>query len=498
MAGDGVSNDGGPGGPSGVDSSRDTGGVNDTDAADVSSATDAVDSADVDAEADAIAGPDDDGYEAAAPTGVDGDDVAVDEAAEEAAIDDAADVDEAKRAEEAALEAALAANPAAPLANPDLSRADLDAHLQGLTTPELTGVVKGVDQPEMGYGEKVTEQGWEALRAEVDARFERAREEEDWANPDLAELSVETVRQRDFGGLGPSQAERDYRTIASGFTGISADPAAMEVSAKLEHATRLEQYQIMGDMPVTEMTNRQLIDSVAGANGLRTAGNIMSVAGIPGLVAGMMAEGKVNERTTELAARLEDGRITNIDPNLGEVNNTTRVVGGVVAAAEIAAMAHPKSWAGGMFDAVRAAFRRGDDVASALNKTFTNVPVGELRAPNAARHFVDRIGPKSWTKGTNTVVENPQLVADDVAAIRRGEGVIDGDRITINGRTYGAHDGTLFPVEGPGFHQLDRGGFKAIQEIKRAGSLEGAQQALDGMGIPQATRELAARLLGLN
>lgn len=505
MATEGVSNDGGAGGASGVGGANDAGGVDASDKADVSSAADSADAGDVDAEAADIAG-DDDGFEVsgASAGGVDAaadvdaaEDAAAADVEAEAAAAAAAEVEEAKKAEEAALEAALAANPAAPLADPNMTRAELDAHLQGLSTPELTGVVKGVDQPELEYGAKVTEQGWEALRAEIDSRFDTAFEQKDWANPELADLSVEAVRQRDFGGLGPSYSERSYRQVADGFNSISEDPAVQAVDAKLDHATQLEQHHINGGLPVSEMTNGQLMDSVRAIPGMRAFGDIASLSGV-GMIAGFAAEAKADERMTELQARIDDGRITGVTPQeLSAPNTASRVVGGLALAAEVASVVNPKSWGRDLISAAKGLFRHGDDVARTLNKAFNGVPVGELRSPNASRHLIDSIGPKSFAKGTTTVAERGVDVAGDVAAIRRGEGVIVGDRITINGRTYGAHDGTLYPIEGAGLHQLDRGTFKAIQEMRRAGSVEGAQRALDGMGVPQEARELAATLLGL-
>src|SRR5262245_44530536 len=87
-------------------------------------------------------------------------------------------------------------------------------------------------------------------------------------------------------------------------------------------------------------------------------------------------------------------------------------------------------------------------------------PPGPLRPP-AARHYLFRVTPRTLAKGMNTVIEPGVDVTGDVAAVNAGQATRLGDTFVINGRTYGVHAGTLYPISGPGFHQLNRGAFKA-------------------------------------
>lgn len=80
----------------------------------------------------------------------------------------------------------------------------------------------------------------------------------------------------------------------------------------------------------------------------------------------------------------------------------------------------------------------------------------------AARHRLDKVRQSTLTKNLNTVSEPGLNVAADVAAINSGLAQRVGDRFIVNGRTYGHHDGILYPISGPGLHQLDRGGFRAL------------------------------------
>lgn len=56
-----------------------------------------------------------------------------------------------------------------------------------------------------------------------------------------------------------------------------------------------------------------------------------------------------------------------------------------------------------------------------------------------------------------------------------------GDTFEINGRTYGVHDGTLFPMSGPGFHQLNRGAFQALGVLNKFGDTPQAHAILGRM-----------------
>ncbi|HET7037471.1 MAG TPA: hypothetical protein VFI42_17430 [Thermomicrobiaceae bacterium] len=83
-------------------------------------------------------------------------------------------------------------------------------------------------------------------------------------------------------------------------------------------------------------------------------------------------------------------------------------------------------------------------------------------------------------------------VAADVAAINRGDALRDGDRYLVSGRRYGIKaTGRLFPIDGPGFHRLDRGAFKALGVYNRFGLSARAEAILDAQDMAEAAREQA-------
>jgi hypothetical protein len=55
------------------------------------------------------------------------------------------------------------------------------------------------------------------------------------------------------------------------------------------------------------------------------------------------------------------------------------------------------------------------------------------------------------------------------------------------------HDGTLYPISGPGFHLLDRVTFKALGVHNKFGNSKRAAEILNNMGISEAAREAALR-----
>ena len=93
--------------------------------------------------------------------------------------------------------------------------------------------------------------------------------------------------------------------------------------------------------------------------------------------------------------------------------------------------------------------------------------LSSLSAP-AKRHFAAKVSQKTVAKKLNSVVDNSVDVASDVDAIRTGKAVVrDGNFVVLNtNRVYGQHDGTLFPIGGPGVYQLDRGAFKALGVLR--------------------------------
>lgn len=93
------------------------------------------------------------------------------------------------------------------------------------------------------------------------------------------------------------------------------------------------------------------------------------------------------------------------------------------------------------------------------------------------------------------MIEPNADVAADVTAIRSGAAQLQGDRFILpNGRIYGHHDGTLYPISGPGFHQLDRGAFKALGVYNKFGNTDRANQILENMGMSAEAKEIALRV----
>jgi hypothetical protein len=99
----------------------------------------------------------------------------------------------------------------------------------------------------------------------------------------------------------------------------------------------------------------------------------------------------------------------------------------------------------------------------------------------AARHSAARVSQKTLTKELNTVIEPGIDVASDVKAINEGLAQKQGGNFIINDRTYGMHDGTLYPISGPGFHQLNRPSFKALGVLNQFGETPQAFEILKKM-----------------
>jgi filamentous hemagglutinin len=84
-------------------------------------------------------------------------------------------------------------------------------------------------------------------------------------------------------------------------------------------------------------------------------------------------------------------------------------------------------------------------------------------------------------KNLNTVIEPGVDVAGDVARIQAGKAARMNGNYIINGRAYGVHDGTLYPISGPGFHQLSRGAFQALGVLNKFGNTPQAHTILGRM-----------------
>ena len=113
--------------------------------------------------------------------------------------------------------------------------------------------------------------------------------------------------------------------------------------------------------------------------------------------------------------------------------------------------------------------------------------------PPAGRHYAARVKQKTLAKAQNTVIEPGVDVMADVAAINAGTAVKVSGNFVVNGRTYGFHDGTLFPIAGPGFHQLNRGAFKTLGVMNQFGLTEQGEEILDKMGVSAEDREAAKK-----
>ena len=115
----------------------------------------------------------------------------------------------------------------------------------------------------------------------------------------------------------------------------------------------------------------------------------------------------------------------------------------------------------------------------------------------AGRHSARTVKQGTVAKDVNTVIASDVPVAEDIAAINRGEATVgrtaSGETsYTVNGRTYGSHpNGTLYPIEGNGFITLDRGGFKALGIYNEMGKTPRAESILDNMGISPEQRAMA-------
>lgn len=117
--------------------------------------------------------------------------------------------------------------------------------------------------------------------------------------------------------------------------------------------------------------------------------------------------------------------------------------------------------------------------------------LASLNSP-ATRHYADKVTQTSVAKEVNTVIDRAVVdISADVAAIRSGQAQNVGDTFVVNGRTYGMHDGTLYPMSGPGLYTLDRGGYKALGVLNKFGDTPQAEIILKNMGVSAETKAAA-------
>jgi hypothetical protein len=115
------------------------------------------------------------------------------------------------------------------------------------------------------------------------------------------------------------------------------------------------------------------------------------------------------------------------------------------------------------------------------------------KTPNG-RHYAKSVKQGSTTKEKNTVIMPGVDVAADVTAINSGSVKKVDDKFTVNGRTYGHHDGILFPIEGKGFYLLGRGAFNALGVYNDFKNTAKADQILTSMKIDPDEKKLALKI----
>jgi hypothetical protein len=101
---------------------------------------------------------------------------------------------------------------------------------------------------------------------------------------------------------------------------------------------------------------------------------------------------------------------------------------------------------------------------------------------------------RSVAKELNTVAEPWVDVAGEVAQIRAGSVPSVNGHYTVNGRVYGIHNSSLYPVSGPGFHQLNRGAYKALGMFNKFGDTAQARSYIASMknvGVTEIEAALA-------
>lgn len=125
----------------------------------------------------------------------------------------------------------------------------------------------------------------------------------------------------------------------------------------------------------------------------------------------------------------------------------------------------------------------------------------ELRPPHD-RHQLNRIKPGSHPKADNTVIlpEARDGFRQDLADIQAGKAQWDpgsNSYVTSTGRRYKVEsNGTVFPVDGPGFVKLNRAEYKALQAlIQHNGDVDAAKASVArDPGIPPEAFDKAGQV----
>ena len=92
----------------------------------------------------------------------------------------------------------------------------------------------------------------------------------------------------------------------------------------------------------------------------------------------------------------------------------------------------------------------------------------------------------------NTVAMPWVSFDDDVAAIRAGRAVRDGNRFVVNGREYVLEgEGRLYPTSGAGLYRLGRGAYRALARYNEEGMTLEVEVQLDRDLIREEERVVA-------
>jgi hypothetical protein len=122
----------------------------------------------------------------------------------------------------------------------------------------------------------------------------------------------------------------------------------------------------------------------------------------------------------------------------------------------------------------------------------TERQAARMRIPEA-RHRASRVSRRSRLHGDVNTVAMPWVdFGEDLRQILAGQAVRDGNRFTVNGRTYLLEGGgRLCPVSGDGFTQLGRGGYRALGLYNGYGLSACAETQLDQERVREDEREAA-------
>lgn len=294
------------------------------------------------------------------------------------------------------------------LADPNVTRAELDERLRGLSNPDLTKTIETLDTAALDFGKDVTPQGNEALKAEVDRRFTEAIENVDYTDPELADLSAAVARQGDFGQAGRPDVERQWRGVATGMldTARTVDPSLTPAYEKLRDANRLVGARLNARVPPEMMTNRELLDAVEDIPGGKLIAEIaaLSPGGIllPGL-----AESHEKQVMNELHARMANGDVPLFNPNVD-----TSAADGVATMATAIGVASMLTPHGALRKGIRELFENGFDskvaakiVRNGGGKPFDVARIHEIGEAIAADDVARAAYAQLQRRGTKVVLD---------------------------------------------------------------------------------------------